>query len=297
MNKRKYTSKELLTMIRGRYETRNDIVNETVVLVEVPNGTGFHQSRWIDAAVFQMWPSKGLTRSAFEIKVNRADFMNELQQPMKHQWCRDSFHEFWFVAPLEVIKEEELPAGAGFMYPRGDKLCIKRHCVRNDKPLLDDNLLAAFMRAAYKEIKAVKKRVEADCLANSPDYQEAIIYRKAVKELWEKCRLYGYSYLKDPSVEKVIEGLRSVTEAATMEEERHQLQGHLEKFQRTIASLFQVYATLASRTLLETDEMGHYVANVYGDAGDPLLYPSRSVEQKRYLNLIEFIRKWNEVTK
>ena len=42
--------------------------------------TQWAQSRWIDVAVFQMWKTKGLTRSAFEIKVSRSDFISEMRR-------------------------------------------------------------------------------------------------------------------------------------------------------------------------------------------------------------------------
>lgn len=82
-------AKELVDLIRKRYHTAKDGFNPAVVLEQVPDGTGMFQGRWIDVAVFQMWASKGLTRAAFEVKVSRSDFLSELQNPEKHQWCKE----------------------------------------------------------------------------------------------------------------------------------------------------------------------------------------------------------------
>jgi hypothetical protein len=104
---------DLVNLIRAKYETNSRGFNPYVILEQVPDGTGGYQNRWIDVAVFQMWPSKGLSRSAFEVKIDRADFIHELSHPEKHQWCKDCFHQFWIVAPKDIVQIEELPIGVG----------------------------------------------------------------------------------------------------------------------------------------------------------------------------------------
>ncbi|MBU2177548.1 MAG: hypothetical protein KJ556_20850, partial [Gammaproteobacteria bacterium] len=133
-----YKAEDLVTLIRKKYKTDANGYNPCVVLEQVPDGTGMYQSRWIDVAVFQMWASKGLTRTAFEIKVSRSDFLSEIQSPQKHAWCRESFHYFFFVAPKDIIQVEELPDGVGWLYPRGSQLCTGRQARINDNPKLDD---------------------------------------------------------------------------------------------------------------------------------------------------------------
>jgi hypothetical protein len=153
----KVTAEYLVNLIRQRYPVyRDDGFHRYVVLEQVPDGTGMYQGHWIDVAVFHMWPSSGLLRSAFEIKISRSDFLRELQYPNKYKWVQDSFHEFWYVAPQGVIKREELPANAGWLCPRANKLTVKRHAVKNENPKLDDLLLAGFMRAAAKRSFAQK---------------------------------------------------------------------------------------------------------------------------------------------
>ena len=51
--KMNYTSQELMLLIKDKYTSHKGSFDPTVVLEEVPNGTGGHQSRWIDAAACQ----------------------------------------------------------------------------------------------------------------------------------------------------------------------------------------------------------------------------------------------------
>ena len=96
-----WTSAQIVKLLRERYKSPENGFNKAVVLEEVANGTGSYQHRWIDAAVFEMWPSKGLSRSAFEVKVSRADFINELRQPEKQDDWRRIFP--WFEGPYGFV--------------------------------------------------------------------------------------------------------------------------------------------------------------------------------------------------
>ena len=175
------TAEDLVKLIRQRYPMdRPDGYQSYVVLEQVPDGTGMHHNHWIDAVVFSLWASKGLSRLTFEIKVARSDFIHEMQNPMKHQWALECFHEFWFVAPQDVIQLSELPANIGWMCPHGSKLQVKKQAVRNPTPKLDDVLLAAFMRAASKEINKVSKVAIEEALESSDEYRTATVYRDAI---------------------------------------------------------------------------------------------------------------------
>lgn len=258
----KYTAEILRALIRKRYKSDPDSTyNDYVVLEEVPDGTGSYQRRWIDAAVFSLWPSKGITRAAFEIKISRADFIHELQQPDKHKWVEESFHEFWFVAPQGVIQESELPVGAGWMYPRGDQLCIKRHAVRNKNPKLDDFLLAGFMRAAYKEIHSSVNR--KTLLAESKEYQQAKIFQDAVREFLNK-RLPDRYYQIEK--EKIISKLEEATLDSENKKDREQIEYVLQRFQNNIKELFSYFAVLASHSLLAKNEAGDYLIEKWGSS-------------------------------
>ena len=298
MTAKEYKAEDLVALIRKRYSSQNGQFNRAVVLEQVPNGTGMNQGRWIDAAVFEMWPSKGLTRSAFEVKVSRSDFLRELSQPEKHKWCRDSFHELWFVAPKDVIQLAELPKGIGWMYPRGDRLCTSRHAVRNPKPTLDDNLLAGFMRAAYKEIESAHKLTAKDVLDNSNEYKQAKAFKAAVIKLLTE-RNIPIPYTEE-NPDNIYNSLTQATMDKQVKQDAERLLQVSGSFQRSIANLTTLFLVIARRALLARNEMGEYVTSVWSvrdeDSVEMLKELSKDSKghdyQRRYLELIELILNW-----
>jgi len=263
MNTEIWTAERLAAMIEKKYPTGElNGYNPTVVLREVANGTGRDANRWVDIAVFQMWRTKGLTRSAFEIKVTRHDFIRELAQPEKHRWVQQSFHEFWFVAPEDIIQVEELPVGAGFMYPRGDKLCIKRHAVRNPNPKLDDVLLAAFMRSAWKSTNAARSIREKELLAASTAYQRAKMYEDAIIAFFNSRGVFPYETPKDK--EQIISCLQESTMDLELKKERDHLLSLLDTFQNNLLDAASNFLVLSGKALLEKDKLGNYLLHTWG---------------------------------
>ena len=284
-----YTSEQLRKLIRDKYKTPENSFNRAVILEEVPNGTGGHQSRWIDVAVFEMWPSKGLSRQAFEIKVSRSDFLNELRQPEKHQWCKDCFHYFWFVAPKDVIKEEELSINAGWMYPSGSRLCVKRHAVRNDAPRLDDKLLAAFMRAAANGIDKVLKTMTNDVLADSKEYKRAKTYELATERFLRSCNYERTSSFKD--VEDIVKALEKVTTDDKLRGDREHLEYRLGNFETAISGLLDMFLLIASKSLIARDEIGAHIWKA-----DNTEYLTKHIKQHKS-EIRELLLKLEEIVK
>ncbi len=297
-----YKAADLVRLLRARYRTEDNGYNPCVVLEQVPDGTGGFQGRWIDVAVFQMWQTKGLSRSAFEVKVSRSDFLNELNQPEKHRWCREYFHYFWFVAPKDVVQVEELPAGAGWMYPRGEKLCVARHAAHNPSPKLDDVLLAGFMRAAYKGIEESKKVAERGVLDSSIEYQHAKWYMEAGMKFLQA---RGDRYFVPDSATDILKMLEEATMDKQLQQDRDYLLGIAGRFQRGVAGLLNLFLIIANRSLLARDAMGKLIIERYGGNDEESLAALREVaksarasdQQKRYAELIDLMLHWEEVLK
>lgn len=262
MSTNDYKAEDLVTLLKKRYVTDDGAYNPCVVLEQVPDGTGWTQSRWIDVAVFQMWKTKGLTRSAFEVKVSRSDFISELSNPQKHQWCKECFHYFWFVAPKNVIQLEELPPNVGWMYPKGNKLAVARHAVKNESPKLDDSLLAAFMRAAYKMLKKTEQITSREVMANDPEHQRAMRYMKGTIQFLNSRG--KNSFLLDDSEQNIIETLEEATMDKQLLQDREHLLNVTGQFQRNITALLTIFEVIASKSLLERDDLGNYIVTTYG---------------------------------
>lgn len=82
---------------------------------ELPNSTGFEANRIMDFFAFNTYPSKGFLRIAYEVKVSRADFSKELQNPTKRQPAETLANECWFVTPAGMVKPDEVPEGWGLL--------------------------------------------------------------------------------------------------------------------------------------------------------------------------------------
>jgi hypothetical protein len=297
----KVMAEDLVKLIRQRYPLdRPNGFQTHVVLEQVPDATGIHQGHWIDVAVFDLWPSKGLLRSAFEIKVSRSDFIRELQHPYKYKWVLESFHEFWFVAPKDVIQLSELPVNVGWMCPRGNKLVIKRHAVQNPNPKLDDLLLAAFMRAAAKEIARVNSTVVKDILQNSEEHQLAKLYQEAVSIFIHQRGLRKYEQPK--STEDIVSWLSDATMDNQLKDDRNHLLEIAARFQREIVSLLNIFLIIANKGLFARDQLGKYVVTAYGGDDEEgletlkkCLKDARAMDsQKRYAQTIELILNWDK---
>lgn len=297
-----YKAKDLVLLLRNRYQTDKQGYNPCVVLEEVPNGTGMFQSRWIDVAVFQMWATKGLSRSAFEVKVSRSDFLSELQHPEKYLWCKECFHFFWFVAPKDIIQLEELPDGAGWMYPRGNKLYIARQAKHNANPKIDDHLLAGFMRAAHKGIEKSKQLNLEEVLTTSEAYKKASQYMEAtLKFLTSR----GKSYLLPDSVDDITQALEEATLDKQLKQDREKLLNITGRFQRNIVALLSLFLVVANKSLLARNELGEYIVKDYGGQDDEglKLLKQRATDKlnsgygKRYVELVELILNWENVAR
>ncbi|WP_188197275.1 hypothetical protein [Nonomuraea sp. SYSU D8015] len=64
-----------------------------------------------------LWRSRGLALDVHELKVSRADWLRELDNPGKADAWWPYCTRFWIVAPAGVVQQNELPAGWGLMEP------------------------------------------------------------------------------------------------------------------------------------------------------------------------------------
>lgn len=297
-------AEDLVKLIRRRYPLdRPDGRQSHVVLEQVPDGTGMYLGHWIDAVVFSLWESKGLTRSAFEVKVTRSDFIRELQNPLKHKWALECFHEFWFVAPQDVIQLEELPPNIGWLCPRGSKLVTKRHAVRNPDPKLDDALLAAFMRAASKEIDRVGRITTEEVLEGSSEYQKAKVYRDAITVFINQ---RGNTRYLDPTTpDEIVKWLDDATMDKQLKQDREHLIEIASHFQREIVSLLNLFLIVANKSLIARDKLGKHIVSVYGGQDDGSVEMLQGLSknptgldiQKRYAETVELILNWDRAFK
>lgn len=126
---------------------------EYAFLKEVANGTGAGGSRYADAIVMSLYPSRGLYLTGFEIKTSRADWLNELKNPKKADAIA-KYCDYWFlvVGSSSVVKLDELPLTWGLMQPDKDRLKIIKQGERLDSEPLNRKFLAAIMRRCNEKV-------------------------------------------------------------------------------------------------------------------------------------------------
>lgn len=108
------TSAEILSALADEWgnKWRN---KRWLFLRELRVGTGHSNSQSIDAFVMDAYPSGGMYRTAFEVKVSRADFCREIRQPQKRREAMRYSNYFYFVAPSGMLKVEDIPIDCGLI--------------------------------------------------------------------------------------------------------------------------------------------------------------------------------------
>lgn len=280
---KKYTAAELHERIHTKYSDPQQFV----VLHEVASGTGFVRDR-IDVLVFNLWRSGGLTRSAFEVKVSRGDFLSELKNPEKNIFFRKHCHQFWYVATPEVIKEEELPSGCGWMKPRGGGLSIVRHAAQNDNAVVDDLFMAAIARSMQNEMQDYKDNVRQKVLESDRGYKRAKMFETAVKAFAGRhhCRfLYG------DTVDELVKRLEDCVADDDFKKSKNQVLANLRMFQKGILELIDHMTILGTVGLLECEEAGDFLLRSWGaPVGE-----TRTLAQDRLLKEQEKKKSYEDV--
>lgn len=108
---------ELLERLQRHYIKPGDLMPGGAFLPEVVLG-----SRRADALYVGFFQSRGKLLVGHELKVSRADWLHELDQPAKAEAWEPNCHSWYVVAPsTDIVRPEELPHGWGLMIPGRSK--------------------------------------------------------------------------------------------------------------------------------------------------------------------------------
>lgn len=199
-------------------------------LEEVRNGTGYTRSRvrTADALAMSLWPSRGLHLNGFEVKVSRADWKRELDEPSKAEEIASFCHFWWLVvSDPKIVQNGELPATWGLLVQHGEKLkCEKEPTFNKDAKAPDHAMLAAILRKVQGTTEhALLERARTEghtkgfaegkqwVIENSNEAQAT----KRFEELWDKVEAFERVSGVDlrwqglPHVKKLAGALRLLT--------------------------------------------------------------------------------------
>lgn len=82
-------------------------------LVTVATGDG--PARRLDVWILDTWPSGRFERITVEVKVSRADYLNEVRNPRKRRDGMLLSNRFYFATPAGLVSTEELPLDCGLL--------------------------------------------------------------------------------------------------------------------------------------------------------------------------------------
>uniref|UniRef100_A0AAU8GQG9 MmcB-like DNA repair protein n=1 Tax=Mycobacterium phage JustASigh TaxID=3158894 RepID=A0AAU8GQG9_9CAUD len=196
----------LLALLKRHYIKPGQDLPGGVFLPEVGQNGSWGAGSRCDAIYVGFTSSSGRMLVGHELKVSRADWLNELNKPGKADQWADQCHEWWLVVPNPaIVHEGELPAGWGLMYPGRSKTRMQVHTPaerkdpRTHQPSWDsvrsiiarhdtlraETILAARAKATKDAQETINERVErlvALQVRDQPDAAELAARLKSVEE-------------------------------------------------------------------------------------------------------------------
>jgi hypothetical protein len=106
------TSQAVLDALTAHYHKPGETRDGEILITEV-EAPG--SQRRADLVRVGMWQSRGTGIDVHEIKVSRADWLRELDNPAKAEAWWPYCNRFWITAPPSVVQMPELPAGWGLL--------------------------------------------------------------------------------------------------------------------------------------------------------------------------------------
>ncbi len=254
----KVTAKNVVDAIYNKYSDPQ----RYAVLEQVNEGTGYTGFSWIDVMVLSLWPSDGLLRSAFEVKISRADFLNELKKGSKNQYFKNNCDEFWYATAKDVVKTiDEIPEGCGWMVLQKNGLIVKKQAQRKENENIDRSFLASIVRSACnsKGIKRsnLRKEIKKEgWFIRAEKAAEAIeSYMKSHKDRW---------YLENQSVGEIVAALEDSNREEKDEKDIENIQEGLENIRGAMGKYLFELLPMSISLLNDLNKEGHYVTNHYG---------------------------------
>jgi len=144
------------------------------LIEQVADHTGLGASRWLDAMAFGLWPSRGLEIHGIEVKVSRADFRHEIENPAKADATAARCDRFFIAAPAGIVDPlhlETLAPAWGLLEiveDRAGKRTVRTtkraERIEQQKPV-DRDFLAAVLRRIPSVTDEAREEIRAEVQA------------------------------------------------------------------------------------------------------------------------------------
>lgn len=156
-------------ILRKRYPA-----NEYALMAEVRDASGFNASRSADFILMNLWPSRGLHLSGFELKSSRSDWLRELKRPDKAENIFQYCDYFWLLTDEldefgkkdAIAKMDEIPQKWGWMAIKGGKVHIMKDAPKLEPKPLSRSFLGAMLKRAcdktdFVHISSIQDKIQA----------------------------------------------------------------------------------------------------------------------------------------
>jgi hypothetical protein len=136
---------------------------EFALVASVRSAAGYDARGTMDAFAINTWPSRGLVRHGFEVKVSRNDWLKELKKPAKAELFARLCHHWWIVVPdADIVKiDTELPPTWGLIDVSRPRKPIVKAAPTLEPGDLPMGFVAALMR------RCTEQSVDAAALATA----------------------------------------------------------------------------------------------------------------------------------
>lgn len=202
---------ELLALLRRHYIKPGLDLPGGVFVPEVGGNGSWGASARADAIYVGFTSSSGRILVGHELKISRADWLNELNKPGKADQWADQCHAWYLVVnDPAIVKPGELPAGWGLMSPGTSRTRMAVHtpaAVKPDHTPSWDAVRSVMARIDTLRASDVADAVESRDRARHNQYEKdiAAAVERRVKSMPETGRpRNGSSSSRTPSVPKSI---------------------------------------------------------------------------------------------
>lgn len=138
----------LTQMVVDRYggEHGAENLSKYIPLTQVAASTG-GANNIADVMVLGAWHSSGNLLEGFEVKVSRADWLNEVKNPDKSKPTKQYCDRWWLViADQNMVKEGELPDDWGMMAVVDGQLKVIKNAPKLDSVPMSHDFVASLLR-------------------------------------------------------------------------------------------------------------------------------------------------------
>jgi len=143
----------IIQLLRQKYsDTR-----QWAFFTELRCGTGFvrykgggNSMQRLDFFVMNLYPSNNFRSIAFEIKVSRSDFLNEIKSPEKRAFAESVARECYFIVPNNLVEKDEIPEGWGLMYAQSNRIIRKKYATQRENTDFPMAFVAAIARRSQE---------------------------------------------------------------------------------------------------------------------------------------------------